>query len=163
MKFSEIANRLARLSTPLRGVSRQSPDLEVSAARLVIAFLEDRLVLYAREEMEVAFHCVHSVLESRAFLAASWANWTLKTGWRKSYSPGLIPIPTMTNAILRVRPSGSELLRQSQKRAACGVGWRVDTSSPVGNCRATFGSSLVTTENKAVVGGRKLMGSAGTL
>jgi hypothetical protein len=54
MKFSEIANRLTRISTPLGGESWQSSDLEVSAARRVIAFLEDRRVLYAPEEMEVA-------------------------------------------------------------------------------------------------------------
>ena len=69
MKFSEIANRLTGISTPLGGVSWQSSDLEVSAARRVIAFLEDRRVLYAPEEMEVASHCVQSVLEIRHFLS----------------------------------------------------------------------------------------------
>jgi len=49
MKFSEIANRLTGISTPLGGVSWQSSDLEVSAARRVIAFLENRRVLYAPE------------------------------------------------------------------------------------------------------------------
>ena len=43
MKFSEIANRLTGISTPLGGVSWQSSDLEVSAARRVIAFLGSRL------------------------------------------------------------------------------------------------------------------------
>ena len=38
MKFSEIANRLTGISTPLLGVSWQPTDLEVSAARRVIAF-----------------------------------------------------------------------------------------------------------------------------
>ena len=37
MKFSEIANRLTGISTPLVGVSWQPTDLEVSAARRVIA------------------------------------------------------------------------------------------------------------------------------
>jgi hypothetical protein len=69
MKFSEIANRLTGISTPLVGVSWQPTDLEVSAARRVIAFLEDRRVLYAPEEMEVASHCVDSVLEIRRFLS----------------------------------------------------------------------------------------------
>jgi hypothetical protein len=40
----------------------------VSAARRVIAYLEDRRVLYAPEELEVPAHCVHSVLEIRHFL-----------------------------------------------------------------------------------------------
>ena len=68
MKFSEIANRLTGISTPLVGVSWQPTDLEVSAARRVIAFLEDRRVLYAPDELEVPSHCVHSVLEIRHFL-----------------------------------------------------------------------------------------------
>jgi len=70
MKFSEIANRLTGISTPLVGVSWQPTDLEVSAARRVIAFLEDRRVLYAPDSLEVPEHCVHSVLEIRHFLSA---------------------------------------------------------------------------------------------
>jgi hypothetical protein len=70
VKFSEIANRLTGISTPLGGVSWQAPELEVSAARRVIAFLEDRRVLYAPDSLEVPSHCVHSVLEIRHFLSA---------------------------------------------------------------------------------------------
>lgn len=70
MKFSEIASRLTGISTPLGGVSWQATELEVSAARRVIAFLEDRRVLYAPDELEVPSHCVHSVLEIRRFLTA---------------------------------------------------------------------------------------------
>ncbi len=70
MKFSEIANRLTGISTPIVGVSWQPSELEVGAARRVIAFLEDRRVLYAPDELEVPDHCVHSVLEIRRFLSA---------------------------------------------------------------------------------------------
>lgn len=69
MKVSEIANRLTGISTPLGGVSWQPPELEVAAARRVIAFLEDRRVLYAPDELEVPSHCVQSVLEIRHFLS----------------------------------------------------------------------------------------------
>jgi hypothetical protein len=69
VKFSEIANQLTGISTPLVGVLWQPTDLEVSAARRVIAFLEDRRVLYAPEEMEVASHCVGSAMEVRRFLS----------------------------------------------------------------------------------------------
>ena len=41
----------------------------MSAARRVIAFLEDRRVLYAPDGLEVPPHCVHSVLEIRHFLS----------------------------------------------------------------------------------------------
>jgi len=70
MKFTEIANRLTGISTPILGVSWQPAELEVSAARRVVAFLEDRRVLYAPDELEVPEHCVHSVLEVRQFLTA---------------------------------------------------------------------------------------------
>jgi hypothetical protein len=52
------------------GVSWQPIDLEVSAARRVIAFLEDRRVLYAPDSLEVPSHCVESVLEIRRFLSS---------------------------------------------------------------------------------------------
>jgi hypothetical protein len=69
VKFSEIANRLTGISTPLGGVSWQPSDLDISAARRVIAFLEDRRVLYTSESLEVPEHCVQSVLEIRHFLS----------------------------------------------------------------------------------------------
>lgn len=65
MKFSEIANRLTGISTPFGGASWQPAEMEIAAARRVIAFLEDCCVLYAPEEMEVASHCVQSVVEIR--------------------------------------------------------------------------------------------------
>ena len=69
MKFSEIASRLTGISTPLGGVSWQATELEVSVARRVVSFLEDRRVLYAPDEMEVPSHCVHSVMDIRRFLS----------------------------------------------------------------------------------------------
>ncbi len=68
MKFSEIANRLTGISTPLGGVSWQASELEASAAHRIIAFLEDHRVLYTPDELEVPEHCVHSVMDIRRFL-----------------------------------------------------------------------------------------------
>jgi len=65
MKFSEIANRLTGISTPFGGASWQPAEMEIAAARRVIAFLEDRRVLYEPGQMEVPSHCVHSVIEIR--------------------------------------------------------------------------------------------------
>lgn len=65
MKFSEIANRLTGIPTPFGGASWQPAEMEIGAARRVIAFLEDRRVLYEPEQMEVPDHCVHSVTEIR--------------------------------------------------------------------------------------------------
>lgn len=69
MKFSEIANRLTGISTPFGGASWQAAELEIGAARRVIAFLEDRRVLYEPGEMEDPSHCVHSVIEIRHCLS----------------------------------------------------------------------------------------------
>ena len=64
-EFSEIVNRLTGISTPFGGASWQPAEMEIAAARRVIAFLEDRRVLYEPSEMEVPSHCVHSVIEIR--------------------------------------------------------------------------------------------------
>ena len=70
MKFSELGNRLTGISTPFGGISWQPSELELSTARRIIAFLEDRRVLYSPSELEVPEHCVHSVLEIRQFITA---------------------------------------------------------------------------------------------
>lgn len=70
MKFSEIANRLTGVSTPLIGVSWQPTESEKAAARRVVAFLEDRRVLYVPSEQELPSHCVDSVLQIRQFLTS---------------------------------------------------------------------------------------------
>lgn len=62
VKFSEIANRLTGISTPFGGTSWQPAELEIAGARRVIAFLEDRRVLYDPCEIEVPDHCVRSVI-----------------------------------------------------------------------------------------------------
>ncbi len=70
MRFKEIISRLTGLSTPIFGASWNPPEAEITAAKRIIAFLEDRRVLYNHTEMEVPGHCVESVLEIRQFLNA---------------------------------------------------------------------------------------------
>ncbi len=67
-KFRQIAGRLNGISCPVFGVSWDPPTLDVDVAHRVIVFLEDRRVLYEPAEVEVADHCVESVLEIRRFL-----------------------------------------------------------------------------------------------
>jgi hypothetical protein len=69
MKFREIASRLTGLSVPVFGIQWNPPEAECVAARRVLAFLEDRRVLYVPSEMEVPHHCVESVLRIREFLS----------------------------------------------------------------------------------------------
>jgi uncharacterized protein DUF6650 len=70
MKFKEIANRLTGISCPVFGVSWNPVEAEVTKARRIISFLEDRRVLYNPSEMEMPQHCVQSVLEIRGFLTS---------------------------------------------------------------------------------------------
>jgi hypothetical protein len=70
MKFKEVLTRLTGFSVPIFGVSWQAPEAEVTVARRVIAFLEDRRVLYAPSEMELPQYCVQSVIEIRHFLTS---------------------------------------------------------------------------------------------
>lgn len=68
MKFREVASRITGLSVPIFGVQWNPPEAECVAARRVLAFLEDRRVLYVPSEMEVPHHCVESVLRIREFI-----------------------------------------------------------------------------------------------
>lgn len=68
MKFEDIVKRLTGISTPFFGVSWNPPEAERDIARRIIAFMEDRRVLYAPSEMEVPQHCVDSVIHIREFL-----------------------------------------------------------------------------------------------
>jgi hypothetical protein len=70
VKFREIASRLTGISSPIFGVSWNPQAAEVTVARRVIAFLEDRRVLYADESIEVVDHCVRSVIEVRHYLTS---------------------------------------------------------------------------------------------
>jgi hypothetical protein len=73
MKFKEIAARLTGISTAVFGVSWNPPEAERVVARRVIAFLEDRRVLYLPSEMESPDHCARSVLDIRSALTSEIA------------------------------------------------------------------------------------------
>ena len=61
MKFKEIVNRLTGFSIPVFGVSWNPPEPEVAVARRVLAFLEDRRVLFNPYHLEVEYQCIDSV------------------------------------------------------------------------------------------------------
>jgi hypothetical protein len=68
MRYQEIAARLTGFSVPFFGVSWDPPEPDVAIARRVVAFLEDRRVLYNAYHLEVEEQCIHSVTEIRRFL-----------------------------------------------------------------------------------------------
>ena len=68
MDFKEIASRFTGFSTPVFGVSWTPPEPERAVGRRVIAFLEDRRVLYNPYHIEIDDQVAHSVLDIRQFL-----------------------------------------------------------------------------------------------
>lgn len=68
MRPSEIAARMTGFSTPFFGLSWNPPTADREVARRVLAFLEDRRVLYSPYEVELADQCVMSVIDIRRFL-----------------------------------------------------------------------------------------------
>ena len=80
MHYKEILSRLTGISVPLFGVQWNPPPSEVTIARRVLRFLEDRRVLYNIYELEVPDHCVHSVIEIRHFLTSALADCTDQDG-----------------------------------------------------------------------------------
>lgn len=70
MKPSEIASRLTGIDVLGFGVSFAAPEPEVTAARRVLAYLEDRRVLFAPYHLEIEDQCINSVLDMRRFLTS---------------------------------------------------------------------------------------------
>jgi hypothetical protein len=68
VKFDEITSRITGPSCPIFGVSWTPPEPDRKVAGRVIAFLEDRRVLYSPSELEIPHHCVDSVLQIREYL-----------------------------------------------------------------------------------------------
>ncbi len=68
MRWREILSRFTGFSTAVAGVQWNPSKAEVTVARTVLTFLEDRRVLWALSEHENPEHAVRSVLEIRAFL-----------------------------------------------------------------------------------------------
>lgn len=73
MRFKEVLSRLTGLSTPIFGAQWNPPESEVTIARRVLAYLEDRRVLYNPDSLEVPAHCVDSVIQIRHFLTSEIA------------------------------------------------------------------------------------------
>lgn len=74
MKFREIINRITGISIPVFGIQWNPPEAEISKARRIITFLEDRRVLYAPENLENIDHCIESILRIREFLTSEIGN-----------------------------------------------------------------------------------------
>lgn len=68
MRFRDIANRITGFSIPAFGISWNPPEPEIDIAKRVLAFLEDRRVLYNPHYLEEVDHCVQSILDIRNFL-----------------------------------------------------------------------------------------------
>lgn len=68
MEYKEIISRLTGFTTPIFGASWNPPVADITVARRVMSFLEDRRVFYNPYHMEVEYQCIDSVLKTRKFL-----------------------------------------------------------------------------------------------
>src|ERR1051325_10983948 len=69
MHWKEILPRLTGFSTPVFGISWNPTEPERALARRVLAFLEDRRVLYSLTEFELPIPCYQSVGQIREKLS----------------------------------------------------------------------------------------------
>lgn len=65
MKFMELVKRIRGLSCPIFGISWNPPESEVANARRIIAYFEDRRVLYNSYKFEVPNDCINSIIDIR--------------------------------------------------------------------------------------------------
>lgn len=70
MRVADIKRRLTGFSTPFGGISWQPEESEEQSARRVIAYLEDRRILYDPFEVEVPEYGAESVLDIRRFVTS---------------------------------------------------------------------------------------------
>jgi hypothetical protein len=138
VKFKEIINRLTGISTPVFGVSWNPTEMEVTLARKVIAFLEDRRVLFVTYDLEIMEHCATSVIDIRKFLTEQIGK--LPRGSELSQS-----LRAMRGACRKfletTNPNGRPL---SVNPNALASGHGVAFVSALGELRATFGVHLAT-------------------
>jgi hypothetical protein len=133
MKFHEMAGRLTGISTAFGGASWQPPESEVMAARRVIAFLEDRRVLYEPGQMEVPAHCVQSVIEIRHFFSAELGKFDSKA----KIAPSLRAMRAACRKFLeRVGTDGREVIFFANDRGHF-ASWTFYAA--LGELRGTFG------------------------
>ena len=151
MKFSEIANRLTGISTPVGGVSWQPAELEIAGARRVVAFLEDRRVLYDPYQMELVSgsHIPDGLLAAMTLLSEkprqgvpSWnpapiqgiteANCTTAIGLRfgsRGILSGTVDAPSIGSRINSVLQCGSKTANQFSIAGVLGIN---EETHPIG-------------------------------
>lgn len=132
MKFKEVLTRLTGISCPVLGVSWNPPEAEIAVARRVLAFLEDRRVLYRPFDMEVPHHCVDSVVEIRKFLTDEIA----KLDKSKEIAQSLRGMRAACRKFLDHSP-GSATAAFDRRRFH--GAWDVGLSDSLGELRGAFG------------------------
>ncbi len=133
MTFEEMKARVTGLGLWVVSASWTPTEADVTKARRVIAFLEDRRVLYAPYDIEFPEHCVHSVLEIRKFLTDEIGAMTKKT----PFSDHLRAMRAACRKFLdQVGPDEPRRFRFRPYHGD-GEGW--DFSMALGELRAVFG------------------------
>jgi len=126
MRYQEIAARLTGFSVPLFGVSWDPPEPDVAIARRVLAFLEDRRVLYNAYHLEVEEQCAHSVTEIRHFLTNEIGALDKVQSSANTFAESERPVATFwmnpVQAAVGFIAAGDRLKHHSSQRwASCGL------------------------------------------
>ena len=132
MKFTEIISRLNGVTCPVFGVSWTPSPPDVSVARRIIRFLEDRRVLYNDYAWEVPDQCTQSALEIRKFLTTELGN--LKEG-----SELVSPMKSMRAAC---RKFLDQMHYEFGMRTRPHLGNHYDFYTALGELRSSFGVNI---------------------
>jgi hypothetical protein len=113
MKFNEIASRITGISCPVFGISWNPPEAEVSIARRVITYLEDRRVLYDPCQVEIPRYCVESIIQIREFLTNELA----RINQPNEFSASLRAIRAACRKFLtRIQGNGGDIVSYANHR-----------------------------------------------
>jgi hypothetical protein len=133
VKWKEVLSRLTGVSTPIGGISWQPSEPESEAARRMIAFLEDRRVLYSMPDHEHPMDCIHSALEIRRFLTEEI---------------GKLGDNELAQSLRAMRAACREFLNEAGDRSTVHAAWRPDDLrhwkfyGALGKMRGLFGVQL---------------------
>lgn len=146
VSFRELAARINGITTPVGGVSWTPPTLDVEAARRVVAYLENRRVLYSPYELEVPGHVVTSVLEIRAYLNSERAHTDRASSLHQSIAGMESACRKFLDSIQELESCRGLSLEHPERRMLSHLGYRSLTGldewiflTALGELRAVFG------------------------
>jgi hypothetical protein len=136
MNFKKLASRLTGVSVPIFGISWSPPEPEITRAERIVAFMEDRRVLYNPCAWEEPDHCIDSVIQIRSFLTGELQ--TLKRN-----SEIALRLSTLRAACRKFLDTLQQHGIDGHGASLHGMSSEFTFSSALGELRAVFGFQLL--------------------